>query len=107
MCGTRQLSRLNSITVRIVLPDLKLLTPKTVPSAPDAVRAQRTERDGATRSDRICWILKRAANVAIGVAAGGIPWTLYNFDGYGPTVMFSGFVLYLILMELHSRLSCD
>jgi hypothetical protein len=59
------------------------------------------------RFDQICLILKRTANVALGIAAGGIPWTIYNFNGYGPTVMFSGFVLYLILMELRARLACE
>jgi hypothetical protein len=54
---------------------------------------------------RICNVLLCAANVAIGVAAGGIPWTFYDFNGYGPTTMFSGFVLYLILMDLRARLA--
>jgi hypothetical protein len=90
-----------------MVPDLKLPTPEILALGSGAASPQGAERDGAARSDRICWFLKRTANVAIGVAAGGIPWTFYNFNGYGPTVMFSGFVLYLILMELHSRLACE
>jgi hypothetical protein len=54
--------------------------------------------------DRICLILKRTANVSVGIAAGGIPWTIYDFDAYGSTVMFSGFVLYLILVDLRTQL---
>jgi hypothetical protein len=87
--------------------DLNLSTAEELAARPDAARPLGVEHDGDARYHRICWFLKRMANIAIGVAAGGIPWTFYNFNGYGPTVMFSGFVLYLILMELHSRLKCD
>jgi hypothetical protein len=93
--------------LRVIVLDPKLLTPENLALRSDAVSTQGAKREGAAHYSRTCWFLKRIANLAIGVAAGGIPWTLYNFNGYGPTVMFSGFVLYLILMELHSRLVCD
>jgi hypothetical protein len=58
---------------------------------------------GALRRNAVCKALKRAGNIAIGIAAGGIPWTIYDFNGYGPSVMFGGLVLYLILMDLRAR----
>jgi hypothetical protein len=56
------------------------------------------------RRERFRRVLRRIANVVIGVAAGGIPWSIYDFDGYGPSVMFGCFVLYLILMDVRARI---
>jgi hypothetical protein len=56
------------------------------------------------RRERLRRVLRRTANVVIGVAAGGVPWSIYDFDGYGPSVMFGCFVLYLILMDVRARI---
>jgi hypothetical protein len=56
------------------------------------------------RRERLRKALRRAANILIGVAAGGVPWSIYNFNGYGPSVMFGCFVLYLILMDFRARI---
>jgi hypothetical protein len=56
------------------------------------------------RRERVRKLLRRGANIVIGVAAGGVPWSIYDFDGYGPSVMFSCFVLYLILMDFRARI---
>jgi hypothetical protein len=70
----------------------------------DAMPASTRRVPDSGKYVRTCWILKRAANVSIGIAAGGIPWTIYDFNGYGPSAMFGGFVLYLILMDVRRRL---
>ena len=40
--------------------------------------------------------------VALGIAVAGIPVSVL-FPAFGPTVMFTGFVVYLILAEANSR----
>jgi hypothetical protein len=94
-----------------MLPDRVRWTPASValddPDVASLLQAPRPGDPNPGKFDRICRFLKRTANVAIGVAAGGIPWTVYDFGGYGPTAMFGGFVLYLILMDLRTRLACE
>jgi hypothetical protein len=57
------------------------------------------------RYARTCRVLGGVASVAIGVAAGGIAWSVCDFDRFGPTLVFSAFVIYLILTELRARLT--
>jgi len=61
---------------------------------------------GPSNYRRLCRALKATANITIGIAVAGMAWSAYDFDGYGPTVTFSGFVVYLILVELRARLAC-
>lgn len=60
---------------------------------------------GRARNDRICWWLKRIELLSLGVAVGGIPLTTYNTRGIGPTVVFAGFVVFLMCRDARARLA--
>jgi hypothetical protein len=51
-----------------------------------------------------CTLLKRWANFSIGLSAVGIPWTLYDMDGYGTPVTFGGLAGYLFAMGWRARI---
>jgi hypothetical protein len=56
-----------------------------------------------TRRESIRLRLMLAANTSLGIASGAVVWWIFLFDGFAPTVAFTGFVLYLILMERRVR----
>jgi hypothetical protein len=62
--------------------------------------------DVASRLRRkwFCSVLKRLAKISLGFSAGGIPWALFDFDGYGPSVTCGGFATYLVAMGWRARI---
>ena len=68
----------------------------------DPISASKPTTDAVALNKTSLW-LGRTSNVALAIALIGCPLTYYDQNGYGPSLSFFGFGLFLVLQQVRRR----